>query len=178
LQSRWWLRQAHLTGSSQDPASRELRLSDFRRAAVADPWSPEPWRNLFAATNTGGIQSNDSFQAAVKNLHEIMTRDPRNYWASWTLGRLWLQKWRSSRTHDDAVQAVKWLSVSNALYPTNSRVQADLAFALESANDRAEAVATAKRALAQDAIYHHEGHIDRYLDDPTRQQLEILVSPR
>lgn len=176
MNCRWWLRQGHLVGPSQDSASRESSLGNFRRAAVADPWSPEPWRNLFAGTTAGGIQSNDSFQAAVKSLHEIMTRDPRNYWASWTLGRLWLQKWRSTGAHEDARQAVKWLSVSNALYPTNSRVQAELAFALESANESSEAVAAAQRALAQDAIYHHEGHIDRYLDDSTRQHLEALVS--
>lgn len=155
-------------------ASREAAIRATRQTALADPWSAEPWRNQFERLVAGGIHSNESFESAVESLQEAMRRDPANFWTPRTLGTLWTQKWQVSRNTDDAEQAVRWLRQAHQLHPTNSGIQAELAFALEQSQDRTGAQIEARGALAQDEIYRRHGHIDRYLDDSTRQRLRTL----
>ncbi len=169
------MRDGNAAGMSSAPDRFEAAMNFYRAAATADSWSPEPWRYQFEWLTTG-ILSNERNETAVKQLHEVMRRDPVNFWAPQALGTWWLQKWRTTHGHDDALQAVRWLRRAQQLYPTNSGIQAKLAFALDSARQRAEAIDAAQAALAQDDIYHQNGHIDRYLDDSTRQQLQSLMT--
>ena len=145
----------------------------FRWATVADPWSTEPWRHLFEQAATDGIRSNESFETAVEHLHEVMRRDPHNFWGPRTLGRFSFQRWQVSHRPDDCQLAVNWLRRALVLYPTNSEIEGELAIALNAAGDRSAARLAAQGALAQDAIYHKQGHVDRYLSPELRQ----LISP-
>jgi hypothetical protein len=146
----------------------------FQQAAKADPWSPEPWQSLFEWDFAVANQSNKNFDDAVKDLLEVMQRDPINFWAPRTLGRVWLQKWQATRSSADAQEVVRWTTAAHDRYPTNSAIAAELAFALEAAGDHPQAVVAANRALTLDDIYHENGHVDRYLDESIRERLNLL----
>lgn len=167
------LREGNLATSSQ--RQRELAGSLFRQAAIADSWSPEPWQSLFEWDFATGNQSNESFQAAVEDLLQVIQRDPVNFWAPRTLGTLWLQKWQMTHSAEDARQMVRWTTVAHDLYPTNASIYAELAFALDSVGDHSQAVTAAKGAMIQDDLYHKHGHVDRYLDESIRQRLNALA---
>lgn len=167
------LREANLAASSQ--RQRELAGPLFRQAAIADSWSPEPWQSLFEWDFATGNRSNESFQATVDDLLQVIQRDPVNFWAPRTLGTLWLQKWQMTHSAEDARQMVRWTTVAHDLYPTNAAVCAELAFALDNAGDTSQAAAAAKGAVTQDDLYHKHGHVDRYLDDSIRQRLNTLA---
>jgi O-antigen ligase len=176
LRCRSLLRQAEIAAWSSSPT-----VADYcHRAADADPWSQAPWRQLFewSMTRDGGgeIRSNESFQAAVKDLHEVLTRDPANFWAPRSLGTLWQERWTKTRNRDDAEQAVLWFGQARDRYPTNSLILADLAFALKAAGDEVKAGDIANLALAQDEIYHQQGHVDRFLNDSVRKRLQAVVT--
>ena len=175
LKCRGLLRQGLAAGWSTGPTGRATAMNRFRQAALADPWSAEPWRNQFEWSAAAGFQSNESFQEAVEQLLEARSRDPVNFWAPRTLGTVWHQKWQRTRELEDARQAVAWLGRAQDLYPTNAMIRAELAFALDSADERADAINTAQSALAQDDITHQQGHVDRYLDDSIRQRLQTMV---
>ena len=178
LKCRTLLAQGRQLAGANDSRLREQAASFFQAAATADPWSPEPWRYLYEWNSGTGIQSNESFSTSVQELQEVVRRDPQNFWAPRTLGAVWLQKWQKSRSDSDGDEAVRWLRRALILYPTNSRIRADLAFALESVNDLQKARIAAQEALNQDEIYRQHGHIDRYLDDSLRQRLVTLVDRR
>jgi hypothetical protein len=180
LECRSLLRQGVASGWSASSNGREAAMAYFRDAALADSWSAEPWRNLFdyERSAAGGIHSNESFQVAVEHLLEASRRDPVNFWALRNLGTVWYQKWQRTGDAGDARQAVVWLRRAHELYPTNSAIQGELAFAMESAGEHEEAVNVARAALAQDAIYHQQGHVDRFLEDSVRRRLESLVAPK
>jgi hypothetical protein len=167
------LREGNLAVSSQ--RQREQAGSLFRQAAIADSWSPEPWQSLFEWDFATRNQSNESFQAAVNDLLQVIQRDPVNFWAPRTLGTLWLQKWQMTHSAEDARQMVRWSTVAHDLYPTNASVYAEMAFALDNAGDSSKATTAAKGAMTQDDIYHEYGHVDRYLDEPIRQRLNALA---
>ncbi len=175
LKCRGLLRQGLAAGWSTGPNGRATAMTCFRQAALADPWSAEPWRHQFEWSAAAGFQSNESFQTAVEQLLEARNRDPVNFWAPRNLGTVWHQKWQRTREREDARQAVEWLRRALDLYPTNAVIRAELAFALESADERADAVITAQSAIAQDDISHQQGHVDRYLDDSIRQRLQTMV---
>ncbi len=173
ISRRELLREGNLAASSQ--RQRELAGSLFRQAAIADSWSPEPWQSLFEWDFATANQSNESFQAAVDDLLQVMQRDPVNFWAPRTLGSLWLQKWQMTHSAEDAKHMVRWTTVAHDLYPTNSSIYAEFAFALDSVGDSSQAAAAAKGAMIQDDLYHKHGHVDRYLDEPIRQRLNALT---
>lgn len=161
---------------SSDSRHRQLARGYLRAATIADSWSAEPWMNLFQWDAESVAQSNESFQAAVEDLAQVRLRDPMNFWAPKTLGTLWMQKWQRSHIKEDAEQAVRWTSLAHGLYPTNSVIWSDLALAYEASGDSLQAAEAARGALAQDAIYHKHGHVDRYLEESVRQRLEKLAS--
>ncbi|MBS0206824.1 MAG: O-antigen ligase family protein [Planctomycetes bacterium] len=148
----------------------------YQQAGRADEWSPDPWRHQFEAANRG-IQSNESFDNAVKDLAEVIRRDPYNFWPPQTLGAVWNRKWQGSKQPADLDQAVAWFRRAHELYPTNSIITADLALALESAGAATEAKRKAKQALTQDDLNHQKGHVDRYLPESLRIPLETLAAP-
>ena len=179
IRSRALLTQATTIGMSLSANDRDSVHELYRRAGLADPWSPDPWRRRFEqALAEGGIQSNESFESAVQHLHEAMNRDPLNFWGPRNLGRLWFQRWQLTHHRSDAEQAVHWSRKGLELYPTNSEIQAELAVALASAGDRPAALSAARAALAQDEIYHKQGHEDRYLSHDVREQLQSLKETR
>lgn len=173
---RWLLRHGHAAGMVAGPNKGDAAMTFYRQAGDVDPWSPEPWQQQFEWSMAGGIQSNESFEIAVKQLHEVMNRDPVNFWAPRTLGTIWHQKWRMTGDLEDARQAVKWLSQARERYPTNSGIQAELALAYDSAREVADAANVAAAALAQDDVYHRYGHVDRYLSNSIRERLQILAA--
>ena len=175
---RGLLRQGLAAGWSTGPNGRAMAMTCFRQAALADPWSAEPWRHQFEWSAATGFQSNESFQMAVEQLLAARSRDPVNFWAPRNLGTVWHQKWQRTREREDARQAVEWLRRALDLYPTNAVIRAELAFALESAGERAKAVITALSAITQDDISHQQGHVDRYLNDSIRQRLQTLVTAK
>ena len=179
LNCRRLLRQGLEAGWTAGAHGRPTTTVAFlRRAAAADPWSVEPWRNQFEFewSAGGGFQSNESFQTAVEHLLEVRNRDPVNFWAPRTLGTIWFQKWQATHKLEDARQAVAWLRRACDSYPTNAAIRAELAVALESAGERTDAVHAAQSALKQDDIYHQQGHVDRYLDASIRQRLETMAA--
>lgn len=153
---------------------RDLAGKFFHQAAKADLWSPEPWQSLFEWDFAVANQSNKNYDVAVDDLLEVMKRDPVNFWAPRTLGLVWLQKWQTTRSEEDAVQMVRWTTAAHERYPTNSAIYAELAFALEAAGDHQQAVVAARGALTQDDIYHENGHVDRYLEESIRERLSLL----
>lgn len=175
VRCRVLLERGTAAGWSGRPGGREIALQDFRDAAVADPWSPDPWRYQFEWSGGDSFRSNDSLDAAVMQLQQAMARDPVNFWAPRTLGNLWLNRWQVTRLPEDAGPAVIWLDRAHELYPTNSAVTAELAMALAANQEQAKAAAMAQAALRQDVIYHQQGHVDRYLGETLRRQLGELA---
>jgi tetratricopeptide (TPR) repeat protein len=174
--SRWHIRHGNAAAITSRGGKADAAVNHYQNAAAADPLSPDPWRQLFEWSTGGGRLSNESFDSAVKQLQELMVRDPLNFWAMRTLGELWEHKWKNSGDIDDATQAVEWLRKAHELYPTNSTIQAELALALVSAGDMATAAQVAVAALKQDEIYQRCGHVDRYLDKPLRDRLQELAA--
>lgn len=167
-------RAAALGLSVTSNADESERL--LRQAAAADTWAGEPWRGLFERTEAiGGIRSNDLFEIAVEELHEVMFRDPNNFWGPRTLGRFYFQRWQITQQSSECDQAVKWLRRGWELYPTNSEIQAELAIALSASGDRPAARVAARGALMQDEIYRQQGHVDRYLPTEIRDQIRLLA---
>ena len=156
-----------------------VALDVYLSAAKADPWSVDPWRHHFEWTRSQsavGNWSNESFEAAVKDLEEILSRDPANFWAPRTLGKIWLDRFQGTQDPEDVQQAILWLSQARVCYPTNSLILADLAMAFAVSGDRGQSVEVARSALNQDDIYHRQGHVDRYLDPIVREKLESFVT--
>jgi O-antigen ligase len=176
LNSRSLSNQGMVAGWNSGMAGRDTVFAFYQQAAVADSWSPEPWKNQFEWTISGENQSNETFDAAVKQLLEVHRRDPVNFWAPRQLGVLWLQRSRATGGADDAAQSVEWLEQALERYPTNSAIRAQLAFALVQARDSARAVEMATGALAQDEVYRTQGHVDRYLEESLRTQLQSLIA--
>jgi hypothetical protein len=174
------LKCRHFLREGDDAVWRAQSPSDhYHSAALADPWSPDPWRRLFEWTTTdrgSEIRSNDAFQTAVQDLHEVLTRDPANFWAPRALGTVWREHWKSTHDPEDIRQAVLWFSRAWERYPTNSMILSDLAFAMKSADQVSEAAGAATAALRQDEINHQQGHVDRYLDESVRERLQAIVT--
>lgn len=175
VRCRSLLERGTAAGWSGRPDGRQIALEDFRAAATADPWSPDPWRHQFEWSGGDSFRSNDSLEAAVMQLQQAMSRDPVNFWAPRTLGNLWLNQWQVTRRPEDAGPAVVWLDRAHQLYPTNSAVMAELATALLANQEQEKAAAIARAALRQDDIYHQQGHLDRYLGEARRHQLDTLA---
>ena len=171
------LEAADMAVLTPGPRNDSVVAQLYQKAEAADGWSSEPWRHQFEWISSRGIQSNESFDAAVRHLTEVIRRDPFNFWAPRTLGAVWKRKWQISHQPADIEQATAWLQRAHELYPTNSAITADLAFVLELAGKATDAKASARQALVQDQLNRQKGHVDRYLTDPLRKQLETLADP-
>ena len=151
---------------------------EYAAGAAADDWSCEPWRRraelAYRKAETQKFRSNDSIQVAVELLRESKSRDPANFQDDRRLGEWWLARWGTTRDVKDAEAAVAAFGRARTRYPTNAALMAEMAFALDSAGSEA-ADGIARQALRQDDLNHERGHIDRFLGDPTRARLEMLL---
>lgn len=162
------------TGWSPDPSNMDPTRAAFERATEQDPWSAEPWR-LLAEWTLPRIPANESWQTGVDLLKEVLARDPVNSWTPRMLSLLAMREWETTRKPQAATEAVTWARQATQRYPTSSQLAAELAIALEAAGDAAGAVAAAQRALQQDDLTKHYGHVDRYLPPALRQRMQGLA---
>jgi O-antigen ligase/polysaccharide polymerase Wzy-like membrane protein len=151
----------------------------YRAACRADDWSPEPWRHraelAFERASAERFRSNESFETAVELLRAAIARDPVNFQGPRMLGNWWIARWRVTRSGDDAREAAQWLGRASDSYPTNALILAELTIALDADGQRGAAIATAKRAMAQDELNRKLGHVDRYLDDELVTRLRSVT---
>lgn len=172
---RWWMQRADASLAGAEGGER-VAQECYRQAAEADPLSPEPWRHQFELASARENQSNESFETAVKQLREVMARDPVNFWGPRAMGKLWLARWRTTHEINDAKESVIWLRRAHQSYPTNAELLAELAFGLQAAGEGKESVAAAQAAIRQDEIYRKNGHVDRYLSRDTLIRLQQLIA--
>jgi len=153
---------------------------EYSKAATADPLSEEPWSRraelAYRKAEADHFRSNDSFLNAVRLMREAGSRNPVNFQEDRRLGDWWMARWRVTNQVEDAREAVTAYQHAWIRYPTNSMLMADLAFALDAAGTADEARAIAERAIQQDEINRKWKHIDRFLADPIRTQLDKLAA--
>lgn len=154
--------------------------SDYRKAEIADPWSSEATKRhaelAYQLAAQDHFRSNESFQTAVELLNEARVRNPTSFRDDLRLAEWWGERWKMSRKPEDAEQSVAALERAWARYPTNASLIADLAIACQRAGQTARAKEMAIQSLKQDDINHAWGHVDRYLEERKKSELESLVS--
>ena len=152
----------------------------YQQAAEADPFSPVPPRRLaelyFARWHALPGDASREFQRAVRLQELAIELDPHNPGNFYKLG-LWNRE-RHHRTGEveNLKLAARALREAVARYPNNADFRADLALILSTAGATRDAKVEATAALEQDAINHHHGHRDKFLDSQTVKALQELSS--
>jgi len=157
---------------------RDAADLEYRAAAAADSWCAEPSRRraelAYRHAEAEQFRSNESFQTAVGLMRDAISRDPTSFRDEIRLGKWWIGRWQVTKDVKDAEEAAVEFERAWFRYPTNASLMAELAIARNSAGFGKSAKEIARKALRQDAINHERGHIDRYIPDQTRIQLESL----
>jgi hypothetical protein len=171
-----------LTAAGDDAIRRgqsdeALRLYDA--ALERDRWNPDPagraaevWRQRFKASSTADTASRiESHISGIASLETASARDPANGHWDHELGLL---RWQLAPTTEQyrAAGALIELERASQKSPTNAFWMADAAEAAHEAAQPEQAAQWALRALQQDDLNRRLGHVERWLPDERRQQLE------
>jgi len=160
---------------------RGLRTADglYVAAADRDPWNPVPRvrSGELRRQSARGLQSetldiNEMIASAILSYETAIQSDPNNGdWRS-AIGRCWFDRFQSSEESDHATNAAHWFQLASTMYPTNSAWAADWAEAAQAAGQADDARRAAEIALTQDDINRRLGHVERWLPEARRKQLE------
>jgi tetratricopeptide (TPR) repeat protein len=148
----------------------------YARAAIADPYSAEPWMHLANLHQRLAIGSRDvshirQFDHAAE---EALKRDRRSQTTFSQLGNLRLELYRELGDRgqlDRAIQAYrKWTQ----LYPNSNMAHAQLAWAYSIAGDDQSAAREARKALDLDKVNPHQEKklSKRRVYDPANEPLQ------
>lgn len=171
--SHWFCDQGD---RAQSAGSRER---SYRIATIYDPLDPEPWERLAEFTFQRWRATRESdyeeFALAVEAQRRAIDRNPFSFHTHRTLGMFYAEHARRTDNVDDKANAVRELQIALSRYPHNAALLADAAGVFALGNERQLAKLTARRALEQDDVNHSAGHIDKWLPDKQRQEMEKLA---
>ncbi|WP_397569263.1 O-antigen ligase family protein [Schlesneria sp. T3-172] len=152
---------------------------EYRKGEQADGWSSESTRRRaelsYRQAAADHFRSNESFLNAVQLLNDAKRRNPTYFRDDVRLAEWWMERWRASQNSKDAAQAVAALERAWDRYPTNAILMSELAIACQRAGKLAQAREVAEKALRQEAINREWGHVDRYLEESRKRELESLI---
>jgi hypothetical protein len=153
---------------------------DYARAALHDPFSPEPLDKLSDAfyaqwRSSPQGRARNSFDKALQSLQEAIRLDPLNPSRYRRLGEFYMARFGRTQDPEDAKAAAQAFAQAIEIYPTDAALASAHAFALASSGNRTDAKSQAQRALELDEINHRWNHTDRYLPDETVTRLRRLA---
>lgn len=155
------------------------RERNYRLATVSDSLDPEPWERLAEFTFQKWRASRDpdenDLQRAVAAQLEAIERNPHSFHTHRTLGLFYAERARRTDNADDKANAVRELQFAVSRYPHNASLLAEAAGVYALGDEPQLAKLTARRALEQDDVNHSAGHIDKWLSDRQRQEMETLA---
>ncbi|HLJ11581.1 MAG TPA: O-antigen ligase family protein, partial [Planctomycetaceae bacterium] len=155
---------------------------EFRRAANADPYSPEPYRLLsqlaFQRWLASDVRQMNEFKRSAAWQREAVARNPRFTEEYRALGHLYLAKLSHTGAVEDAAAAAQAFERAVALYPNSAAAQSELAEALWKVGRMNEARLAADRACELDAINEAAGHIDKRLPVARRELMNRISGRR
>jgi tetratricopeptide (TPR) repeat protein len=146
-------RAEQAAGANQAAARRDA----LRAAAIADPLSVEPWRELVDIAfqqwqDRPAADARREFETADDMTLRLQPHSSSGWAGS---GRRFLEAFDTTHDPVDAKLAVSRFSRAVELYPNNPTLRAELALALDAAGDTKRAAAEADEARRLDAITPH-----------------------
>jgi O-antigen ligase len=159
---------------------REAERS-LRKAAVNDPLSPAPARELAELAFhrwEKSPQSDAQLEQAIRLQKVAVGLDPYHFTGYWTLGRWYGMKYEIGRKPADLASSLGAFARGVELYPHYALLLADYARILKLAGQVDRAADMAGRSLEMDDLNHHEGHTDKFLPPENRQRLLDLLRTR
>ncbi len=152
-------RQASINEGSSYVENRRFDQAEaaYARAALADPYSAEPWMHLASLHQRLAIESLDEsrIQPFDHAAEEALKRDRRSHRAFGRLGNMRLELYcvfGDPEQLDRAIEAYRrWVQ----LYPNNNLAHAQLAWAYSIAGEDQYAAREAQRALELDKLNPH-----------------------
>lgn len=145
-----------------------------------DRWNPEPAgraaevlrQRLRSSSPTEATARHQWLTDAATHLETAARRDPANGYWDHELGELWQTAAAAMISPPDASEALTHFERACRKSPTNAFWMADAAEAAHQAAQSEQAARWAARALEQDDLNRQLGHVERWLPDERRQQLE------
>lgn len=129
----------------------------YARAALADPYSAEPWMRLASLHQqlAIGLRDTSRVQQFDHAAEEALKRDPRSHATFRQLGDMRLELYRKLGGRQQLVGAVIAYERWTQLYPNSNMAHAQLAWAYRVAGDRRLAAGQAQKALDLDKLNPH-----------------------
>jgi hypothetical protein len=153
-------------GLRQNP-QRAAQL--YAQAAESDPLSAEPLVRLADLAVARG-----DFETAVRYARLAIAADPHSPALYRLLGHIYLTRFGQRSDVPLAESAAEALREAVLRYPSSARLQAEAALASDAAGNAVAARQHAERALEIDEISRREGHLDKYLPDSLRMEVQRL----
>ncbi|MEN6558929.1 MAG: O-antigen ligase family protein [Thermoguttaceae bacterium] len=146
-------------------------VEHLQAAAVADPWSAEPWRRRSAVEFAAWSKRPDpaQWQRFQQTSDEYLRRASRSATAWETVAAWRLEAFEKTQRREDLESAIAAFRHAVALYPNSAALWAQLAEADRSAGHRVEFRHEAEMALMLDKA---TPHVDKKLPDSLRRQLQ------
>ncbi len=140
----------------QDGSFDEAQAA-YAKAAMADPYSAEPWMHLASLHQRLVIETKDlsRLQHFDHAAEEALKRDRRSHTTFRTLGNLRLELYRVLDDREQLDRAIKAYSRWVEFYPNSNMAHAQLAWAYRIAGDDQAASQEAKIALGLDKLNPH-----------------------
>jgi hypothetical protein len=164
-------RRDYLAAFDADPADSvpAIRLMELETQVVLNLVKSSAF---LPTISPGGDNVNSpewtAFRAAAK---EALARRPGSFRLEWRWG---VVATADAQRGDHRLweEAMLHLDEARYLYPTNTRVLADLAVAQRAVGRMAEARGVARTAIQLDDLNRQRGHTDRWLTEEVRKSLE------
>lgn len=155
----------------------QLAQRYFQNAVQADSLSPEPEHQLsllfFRQWQLSAKADDEMFNQAVLHLENAIRLDPYSALRYRLLGNYWDERFKVSQEPEHIQQAIQAYSIAVALYPNFASLQAEYALALQSSG--VDGRPAARHALQLDDLNRANGHVDKYLSDRVRAELENMT---
>jgi hypothetical protein len=161
----------------------EAALTHYRRALDCDPWNPSPAVRLAEAERQLAEQTVDAdrklalLMQTPQHWKSASERDPENGHWDHESGFTWRQIATLAPSDDARRMAAEALHRAWTKSPTNAEWAADWADAAAAAGQSDDARRAAEIALTQDDINRRLGHVERWLSEQRRKQLEDWRDP-
>jgi hypothetical protein len=153
----------------------ERALPVAESAAAVDRWNPQS-AEAVARVAAEVSQAPNAPQAAWNQVESWLTeaerRAPGQFAPAWLSAELWTARARLTGSATDQTQALQAAQEATRRYPTFSRGWATVSRLAEQTGDETLAASATAKALELDDINRIWGHVDRYLPDESRAELE------
>ena len=153
----------------------------YRQAAATDSLSPEPPSRLAQVAirhwQFNPVKEAARFDEAVEYQRQANSLDPQSPWGHRTLAMWYADRYRRYEKVEDGISAEEAMSQAVKRYPASAALQSDLAIVQATVGKSQQAAETASQAIALDRINREEGHSDKWLEAPTLERLEKILSP-